>query len=74
MQYLFCVQADISPEEKRAAEKKILDECKATTKGTEDDINLILDRKVPTNYDGKCMVKCAHEKIGIVRIFCFINF
>lgn len=69
--------AALSPEEKRAGEKKILDECKVSTKGTDNDVTTILDREIPKNYNGKCLLKCAHEKIGIVRknlIFVFDHY
>lgn len=58
----------MTPEEKRAAEKKILDDCNVSIKATDEDINIILDRGIPQNYNGKCLLKCAHEKIGIVSV------
>lgn len=50
------------------AEKKILDDCNVSVKATNEDINIILERGIPQNYDGKCLLKCAHEKVGIVSV------
>lgn len=48
------------------AEKKILDDCKDSVQATDNDVNDILDRKIPENRNGKCLLACAHEKVGIV--------
>lgn len=61
----------MTPEERRIAEKKILDECKVSVQATDADVNVILDRKSPENRNGKCLLKCAYEKAGIV---CFTNY
>lgn len=50
------------------AEKKVLDDCKASVQATDDDVNGLLDRIIPKNHNGKCLLKCAYEKVGIVRI------
>ncbi|XP_031634708.1 general odorant-binding protein 19d-like [Contarinia nasturtii] len=57
----------LTPEEKHEAEKKILDECKGSVGATNNDVNSILERKTPTEYKGKCLLKCAHEKIGLIQ-------
>lgn len=59
-------QATLSSEQKREAEQKILEECKESTTATDEDIRFILDRGVPSNYNGKCLLKCSHEKNRIV--------
>lgn len=61
----------MTPEERRSAEKKILDECKVSVQATDADVNVILDRKSPENRNGKCLLKCAYEKVGMV---CFTKF
>lgn len=49
-------------------DKKVLFECKDKEGASEDDINTIMDRQVPTNPKAKCLLACAHETIGLVNI------
>lgn len=49
--------------------KEVLLVCKDEEGGTDADIETMLNLKYPDNRAGNCMIACAHEKMGIVRIF-----
>lgn len=56
----------MSSEARRLAEKEILDSCKGVVGASDHDVNEVLDRKIPSSHNGKCLLKCAYEKVGIV--------
>ncbi|XP_031634709.1 general odorant-binding protein 19d-like [Contarinia nasturtii] len=62
----FIVGLEALKPEESAAEKKLLNECKNLAEATDDDVNLLLERKVPEDYKGKCLLKCAYEKSGVI--------
>lgn len=47
-------------------EKEVLEQCRELFNGTDDDVNLILNREIPEEHNTKCMIACAYEKYGIV--------
>lgn len=59
----------MSNEQRRELEKKIFDECKSAEGGTDDDLNDLIQHEVPETESGKCVLACAHEKLGLVSIF-----
>lgn len=61
--YQFCKQAGGPPSEEK---KRIIDECKAQEKATDDDAQQLLNYKIPTGPNGKCFLACVNEKTGVV--------
>lgn len=64
----------MSPEEQLDMDRKVLYSCKDREGATDDDINGLLDRKVPTDPKAKCLLACAHETLGIVCLFYLLYF
>lgn len=60
----------MTPAEKFERDKKILQDCKISTKATDEDIKIIFEHGVPTTHTGKCLVACTQEKVGIVSLRC----
>lgn len=54
--------------QRRELEKNVFHECKSTEGGTDDDLNDLIQREVPETETGKCVLACAHEKMGLVSI------
>lgn len=60
----------LSKEEAKEMVKALLNECKSQEGGSDADMELLMDMTTfPTTNEGKCMIACAHEKIGVVCVF-----
>lgn len=46
--------------------KKLIDDCKAQEKATDEDAQQFLNFKIPTGPNGKCFLACINEKTGVV--------
>lgn len=53
------------PEEK----KKVLNECKDQEKATDEDVQNVMNHKIPQGPNSKCLLACMHEQMGIVSLF-----
>lgn len=62
----FSISQALTAQEKYEAQRKVLIACKESTGATNDDVKLIVERKTPTEYTGKCLLRCAYEKVGNV--------
>ncbi|XP_055298616.1 general odorant-binding protein 19d-like [Sitodiplosis mosellana] len=47
--------------------KKIIDECKAQEKATDDDVQQLMSHKLPNGPNGKCFLACINEKTGVIK-------
>lgn len=62
----FHVQS-LSLEERKAMEKKILEECKTKEGATDADVSSIMAREMPTTQTAKCLNACMVETVGLVK-------
>lgn len=56
----------LTKEEGMEMAKALLNECKNLEGGTDADVELLIQMTYPTTHEGKCMVACTHEKMGLV--------
>jgi hypothetical protein len=56
----------LTKEEGMEMAKALLNECKNQEGGTDADVDLLIQMTYPTTHEGKCMVACTHEKMGLV--------
>lgn len=56
----------LTKEEGMEMAKALLNECKKQEGGSDADIELLLNMSFPNTREGKCMLSCTHEKMGIV--------
>lgn len=52
-----------------AFEKKLLDNCKTIENATDEDVNVLLERNLPTERTGKCLLACTQETLGLVSVY-----
>lgn len=65
-QILFHVQS-MTADERKAMEKKILEECKAKEGATDADVTSLMAREMPTTQTAKCLNACMVETVGLVK-------
>ena len=60
----------INPEEKKAQMMKIVGECKGSTGASDDDVGKLMMHAKPSTHEGKCLMSCIMDNIGIVSMGC----
>lgn len=54
---------------------KLLTECKTEEGGSDDDVEKLMRIEFPETREGKCILACGYNKIGIVSLFnIYLNF
>lgn len=56
----------MTDQEKMEMMIKVVGECQTKTKGTAEDVKMMMLKKEPVSAEGKCMFACIMEHIGIV--------
>ncbi|XP_031634711.1 general odorant-binding protein 19d-like [Contarinia nasturtii] len=63
--FAVCMAA-IAPEQRHEFEQKLIDECKGPSHANEDEIKSLQNHEVPQTHNGKCLLACIQEKLGIL--------
>lgn len=61
-------KARLTDEQRHEFEKKIVEECKGPSQATDEDVSTLLSHEIPQTRTGKCLLACAKEKLGVVRM------
>ncbi|KAJ6641401.1 hypothetical protein Bhyg_06340 [Pseudolycoriella hygida] len=46
---------------------ELLQKCKNEVDASEEDVKMIIERKMPTSYGGLCLLACLYENSGIIQ-------
>lgn len=62
---IFCVQGK-TREEMKARWKALADECQKSSGASDDELEKVMTHAKPETHDGKCMIACMLETMGVV--------
>lgn len=53
-------------EEMKGVARQMMQECKIAEKASDEDVECILNEKIPKSHEGKCVIACSQENSGII--------